>query len=89
MDFKLERDMHSIPKAKRIGLELEPVAETIDIPVFYAEGLEVSISSGVDRHWRPGGWIGFCPEQAEVPTCADLFGTRASRAAASPQGDVY
>lgn len=44
MDFKLEQDMRSIPKAEKLGLDIDPsVVEEVDIPVFYAEGLEVSI----------------------------------------------
>lgn len=41
MDFKLERDMHSFFKAKKLGLDVSPAAQKIPIPVFYAEGLEV------------------------------------------------
>ena len=41
MEFKLERDMHSIQKAMRLGLEIDPSAMSVDIPVFFAEGLEV------------------------------------------------
>ncbi len=41
MDFKLERDMHSLIKARRLGLDIGPAAFNIPIPVFYAEGLEV------------------------------------------------
>lgn len=41
MDFKLERDMHSFAKARRLGLDISPAARKTAIPVFYAEGLEV------------------------------------------------
>lgn len=43
MDFKLEPDMHSFQKARRLGLDVSPAAANIDIPVFYAEGLEVRV----------------------------------------------
>lgn len=44
MDFKLEQDMRSVPKAQKLGFDIDPAAvEEVDIPVFYAEGLEVSI----------------------------------------------
>ena len=43
MTFKLERDMHSLPKAMRLGLDIDPSAIAIDIPVFFAEGLEVGV----------------------------------------------
>lgn len=42
MCFKFERDGSSISKALRLGLTLEPSAMEVDIPVFYAEGLQVS-----------------------------------------------
>lgn len=49
MDFKLEQDMCSIPKAQKLGLDIDPTAaEEVDIPVFYAEGLEVSIGRSFD-----------------------------------------
>lgn len=41
MDFKLERDMHSFFKARKLGLDVSPAAAHTPIPVFYAEGLEV------------------------------------------------
>lgn len=41
MDFKLERDMHSFFKARKLGLDVSPAAANTAIPVFYAEGLEV------------------------------------------------
>lgn len=41
MDFKLERDMHSFAKARKLGLDISPAARKIAIPLFYAEGLEV------------------------------------------------
>ena len=41
MDFKLERDMHSFSKAQKLGLDVDPATSEVDIPVFYAEGLEV------------------------------------------------
>ncbi|CAN0276727.1 unnamed protein product, partial [Laminaria digitata] len=45
MNFKLERDQHSVQKAMRLGLEIDPSAMSVDIPVFFAEGLEVGIVS--------------------------------------------
>lgn len=41
MDFKLERDHHSIPKAEKLGLKFQPSAKQMSIPVFHADGLEV------------------------------------------------
>lgn len=41
MSFKFERDGTSLKKALRLGLKVEPSAMNIDIPVFYAEGLQV------------------------------------------------
>ncbi|CAM9859530.1 unnamed protein product [Scytosiphon promiscuus] len=47
MDFKLERDMHSYSKARRLGLDISPAAAKVDIPVFYAEGLEIKRDGGM------------------------------------------
>ncbi|CAN0070850.1 unnamed protein product [Ectocarpus sp. 6 AP-2014] len=47
MDFKLEPDMHSFQKARRLGLDVSPAAANIDVPVFYAEGLEVKRDGGL------------------------------------------
>ncbi|CAB1119551.1 unnamed protein product [Ectocarpus sp. CCAP 1310/34] len=47
MDFKLEPDMHSFQKARRLGLDVSPAAANTDIPVFYAEGLEVKRDGGL------------------------------------------
>lgn len=43
MDFKLEPDMHSFQKARRLGLDVSSTAANTDIPVFFAEGLEVRL----------------------------------------------
>lgn len=41
MSFKFEQDTSSLEKALRLGLALEPSALGVDIPLFFAEGLEV------------------------------------------------
>ncbi|CAN0409322.1 unnamed protein product [Pylaiella littoralis] len=47
MDFKLEQDMHSFAKARKLGLDVSPAAAKTAIPVFYAEGLEIKRDGGM------------------------------------------
>ena len=56
MDFKLERDMHSFYKARKLGLDVSPAAVNTAIPVFYAEGLEV--------RRRYGGAVVYCSAES-------------------------
>lgn len=60
MDFKLERDMHSFYKARKLGLNVSPATVNTPIPVFYAEGLEVRRDgTGAWRcsvEWKRGPW---------------------------------
>lgn len=41
MAFKFEKDISSIPKARSLGVKLPRAAASVDVPLFYAEGLQV------------------------------------------------
>lgn len=47
MAFKFEKDISSIPKARSLGVKLPRAAASVDVPLFYAEGLQVKKDGGL------------------------------------------